>query len=361
MTSESALSIEDRLAAALNEVADCVSIDAEAAAWTDEEPPRARRTKTFLVVGIAALLAIVVAIAVSARSGHDNTSSTPVSDTVTTTTGVAFIDDGPLTTPRIYSNGTITLLPPAPGVQPHVTARMAFKAPRVCPKTGQVLTQHFVLADATIFDYGTVHNDGTIAPNINHRLVWVSTLTDVPLECSFHSGGPGPRSGITTATPPSTTPSGATELDFFDATTGAFLDMQGFGGSFTTATVTDAVLAGSWQPYAIAGYDAPLRNSSSRPTIIFDGHGKWNGSNTCNRINGSYRLRKWDAFEVVVLSATPADCAGHQPFEDVLAKAAHIELDGGSLRVSARDGRELAILVRRPGPDRNLTSRGAGI
>jgi hypothetical protein len=201
---------------------------------------------------------VAAALLGAACSGGSAKQAAPPTNVTSTTSRslVAFVDDGPLTAARVYSNGLTTLLPPPVGIEPGVTASQAYEARRGFPWKHEPAQPHLVLAKATIFDYGQAHNNGTVTPFVDNRLVWVVTFDNVPRSAIGGPGGPAPRRGVTTTTAPATAErSRGTVLVFVDAHTGAALDSEGFGGSSST---TPALACPAHQfdrvpPHQIAG------------------------------------------------------------------------------------------------------------
>lgn len=238
MTPDIAPSLEEQLHDALHEVAECVTLDRLPTVWPDEAsvPPRSRRTRILAAVAITVALAVGVAVTVKATTSATRPRR-PAANTAPTTSP-PFVDEGALTTPRFYRDGLMALLPPPKGTRPRVTAAEAYAASGY-PWRQEPPSPHLVLADATIFDYGTAHNDGSVTPLIDHRLAWVVTYTDVPVGSSRGGGGvvltqPGETTTPTAPVDPAAL-SGETVLVFVDATTGESIDAQAFPGSFSTA------------------------------------------------------------------------------------------------------------------------------
>jgi hypothetical protein len=232
MTPDVAPSIEEEIRAALTEVAECVAVEQRPTIGTDNDiRPHTSRARVLMLAGIAAVLAITVAVAVRATDTRD-APTTPNSH------AAPFVDDGPLVTPRFYRGGAVALLPPEPGTQPRVSAAEAYRARLGFPWRHEPMRPHLVLARATIFDYGAAHNDGTVTPFIDDRLAWVVTYENVPRSSIGGPGGPAPRRGVTTV--PTTAPaaSGQTVLVFVDATTGRALDAQSTPGVYSTVPLT---------------------------------------------------------------------------------------------------------------------------
>jgi hypothetical protein len=87
MTQDVASPLEDRLRAALTEVAEHVSVDQLPATWTDEDvhPAPSRRVRVFAVAALAASLAAGVAIAVNETGSSSVSHPAPASSTTTPT------------------------------------------------------------------------------------------------------------------------------------------------------------------------------------------------------------------------------------------------------------------------------------
>ena len=238
MTPDVEPAIEEQLRTALHEIATCVSVDRAGVTEPEEiAQPRTRRARALVTVGVAVVLAIGVALTVKAvRSPGGSGTRSPVPTPAAS--GARYVDEGALTTPRIYRRGFTALLPPAPGTQPRVTAAEAYAARSGYPWRQEPRTPHLVLALVTISDYGTQHADGTFSPVIDRRLAWVVTYADVPVGSLRPIGG-GPRRKVgaptsSTAAIDPATPSGETVLILVDATSGQPIDAEGFPGSFTT-------------------------------------------------------------------------------------------------------------------------------
>lgn len=268
MTPDIAPSIEQRLHDALHEVAESVTLDQLPRLWPDDTPlePRGRRTRILAAAVIVVALAVGVAVTVKATTSATRSRSREHRANITPTTSPPFVNEGALTNPRFYRDGLTALLPPPKGTRPRVTAEEAYAARSGYPWRQEPRFPHLVLADATIFDYGTTHNDGSVTPLIDHRLAWVVTYTDVPVGSLRQGGGPArqvtrPRQTNTSTAPldPSAR-SGETVLVFVDATTGESIDAEGFPGSFSTApTISCPIRApGTVPKQHIAGTDSTL-------------------------------------------------------------------------------------------------------
>jgi len=122
----------------------------------------------------------------------------------------------------------------------------------------------------------------------------------------------------------------------------------------TPANVTEAALVGSWRPVFIAGYHGPLTDPplGVAPALSFDGRGHWGGTDGCNGMNGSYRLARNGAFQLVVGGMTQAACDGFPPTPASLRSAVRVELRGGRLTFFARNGDDIAQYGRA-----NVTAR----
>jgi hypothetical protein len=92
MTPDVQPSIEERLHAALNEVAECVTSDNQAVMWPEHDAarPRLTRTRALAIAGIGVVLAVGVAVAVKATFANDSGRRPRASSpTATTALGVA--------------------------------------------------------------------------------------------------------------------------------------------------------------------------------------------------------------------------------------------------------------------------------
>ena len=228
MTQEVAPPIEDRLRAALTNIAEQVSIDPLPAMWSDEDERRtpSRRVRVFAVAALATSIAVGVAITVNTTTSANHPRPTPA------TVASSFVDDGPLDAVRTYRGGLISLLPPE-STSTHITALEAYQAyvaNKTYPWRHEPPNPHLVLAESTISDYGETHANGTVTPFIDHRLTWIVTFDHVPPAGTRVGKSSGPPT-----TPPAPLgrrgPSNFTVLVFVDASTGEVLDAQGADAS----------------------------------------------------------------------------------------------------------------------------------
>ena len=260
MPSDVGPSIEERLTAALTEVARSVSIEQPPAWIVDDEVTRPRGWRTVALASIAAILVVAVAIALTVRARTTAGNSRHPATASTSTPNARFVDDGPLDAPRTYRGGLITLLPPTGHVPAALTALAAYQAytaNNTYPWRHTPPKPHLVLAKTTIYDYGATHKDGTVTPFLDHRLTWVVTFTHVPYASVGNPGGK-PLGPATTPAPGPTPsrPSNLTVLVFVDASTGKVLDAQGQNAS--TGPPAPPLKCPSRAPEGVAPHQFPV-------------------------------------------------------------------------------------------------------
>jgi heat shock protein HslJ len=104
------------------------------------------------------------------------------------------------------------------------------------------------------------------------------------------------------------------------------------GGGSGLGSEPDTTVAGTWRPVVLTGYELPSAypDGFQAATITFNGSGGWQGSDGCNRLNGTYVFHGDGRLEATVGPSTLIGCA-NVPNGAVLAAAAQARLDAGQL------------------------------
>jgi hypothetical protein len=119
--------------------------------------------------------------------------------------------------------------------------------------------------------------------------------------------------------------------------------------SASTQTQTEALI-GTWRPVDIVGFDSsklpPLGVMATEWDITFTGDGRWQGTDGCNEIGGTYTAS--DNGPISVDTSGPQTLIGcsHIPNAVVLGRAARFAIDGRSLTFYAAAGQRLGTYER---------------
>jgi hypothetical protein len=98
----------------------------------------------------------------------------------------------------------------------------------------------------------------------------------------------------------------------------------------------------------IVGPHGPLTSPSFglASPISFDRNGRWNGTDTCNRLSRSYRLASGGIIHLEPGSYSDAPCGVTGPTPNLVLAAVRVELLNGRLMFFAHNGKQLAQYER---------------
>ncbi len=129
----------------------------------------------------------------------------------------------------------------------------------------------------------------------------------------------------------------------------AFPALAGIGGTTPQADLIDV----HWRAVELSGMAVPALPDKREAYLVFGSDGRLSGSDGCNRVTGTYKL-KGDAVTFGQMASTQMACIDtpeiERRFHGALKGTGHWRIEGGRLQFYGATGKPLAVFEKGPRP-----------